>query len=170
MGILSCLEKLSDLDSSAIRVEEFNKSKHMRYAKNIMDFDEELTQANARYNPAIFDDEESYGKISYEKYITLLLDNNWRLFVITYDEICIGYIHTTPGKYKNSVYIGSLIITKAYTGKGYGKIALNQFEKLIRNEYSIMILNVAVNNKPAVRLYEHSGFHATHMMMSKKLK
>lgn len=179
MTLLPCLEKIKigiTTDQAAaiidgkLILEEFDKSKHMSFAKNIMDMDEELARTTARYHPAIFDDEESFGKISYDKYIDLLLNNNWRLFIAIHDNKCIGYIHTSPGKYKDSVYIGSFIVTKHYAGKGYGKLMLIKFEELIKNEYSIMILNVAIDNKPAIRLYEKDGFHPSFMMMSKKLK
>lgn len=170
MSLLPCLEKLhvkTIIDDTLI-LEEFDKSKHMKFAKDIMDMDEELTRVNARYNPAVFDNEESFGKISYEKYIDLLLNNHWRLFVAIHDNKCIGYIHTSPGKYKNSVYIGSFVVTKHYAGKGYGKLMMSKLEELIKNEYSIMILNVAIDNKPAVKLYTKAGFHPSFMMMSKK--
>ena len=169
MEILQCLESLGIIESK-LTLEEFDKSKHMSFASVIMDMDKELTKSNAIYNPAVFDDEESLGKISYEKYIDLLLSNNWRLFLAIYDGVCIGYIHTSPGKYKRSVYIGSFIVTKTYAGKGYGKRMMTLFEKLVKHEYAIMILNVGINNRAAVKLYTNAGFHATHMMMSKKLK
>ncbi len=159
--------KIFKLDN--IFVEEFDKSKHMTFAKDIMDFDEELTKSQSRYNPAKFDDEESLGKITYEKYIELMLSNNWRVFVILLNNKCIGYIHTSPGKFENSVYIGSFIITKNHTNKGYGKEAMKQFQTLIKSDYDIMILNVSFKNKGAIALYERDGFKPFSISMSKLL-
>lgn len=161
---------IKNLLDSNIRVEEFNKSEHMIYASKIMDLDEELSKSQEDFNPAKFDDNPSLGEISYQKYIELLLDNNWRLFVILLRDICIGYIHISPGWYKNSAYIGSFIITKKYTHKGYGKIALKQLIAMIKRDYDLVVLNVAIKNKPAVSLYESLGFNASHLSMSLKLK
>lgn len=160
---------LPNIENKTIMVVEFDETKHMNYAKSIMDLDEELNDINSKFNPAKFIDQEPLGKISYRKYIKLLLDNNWRLFVIIFNNECIGYIHTTPGKYENSVYLGSFIISKKYTGKGYGAVALKQWQKLIKNEYDIIILNVAIENKMAMSLYTKSGFKPSHVMMYKKI-
>ena len=171
MKLFSCLESLRNLKPiSSVLLEEFDKARHMSFAKDVMDMDEELSASQRTYNPGPINDDYSFGKISYEKYIDLMVQNRHRLFIAILNEMCIGYVSAVPSMYKGTMYLSSLIVSKKFTGKGYGKSMLTQFEALIKNEYDSIILVVAIANKPAVNLYTHDGFHPTHTTMFKKLK
>lgn len=165
MGLLI----LDNANINNITVVEFSKNQHMLYAKDIMDFDEELSRSQERFAPGKLVPEPSLGKISYEKYVDLLLENNWRVFIILLGNKCIGYFHLGTGKYVNSAFLGSFIITKKYRGKGYGKIALNLFKDLIKSDYDIIILYVYNKNIEAKRLYQKVGFEDTTSVMTMKL-
>lgn len=166
---MTLLPKFVESDHDLV-LEEFDKQKHMIFAKDIMDMDEELTNTNKRFQPGQYIDDEIVGKVTYQQYIDLLLDNNWRLFVAILNGRCIGYIHTVDGRYKDSVYVGSFIVTKKFTNKGYGKEMMKQFESLIRKDYKLIFIMTAADNKPAVNLYNHSGFRVSHLQMYKKIK
>jgi ribosomal protein S18 acetylase RimI-like enzyme len=150
-------------------VKEFDKEKHMIFAETIMGLDEELSEANACFNPAEFVDEPSLGNITYPEYIDLLLDGHWRLFIILLDDKCIGYAHVCPGKYKGSVYIGSFVIKHEYCSNGYGSEAMNQLQDILKKDYSLITLNVAIENKKAVTLYTKAGFEPKFYAMFKRL-
>lgn len=171
--LIPSFEKLNmhlGIPEASFVLEEFDKTKHMRFAEAIMDMDEELNRITAPYRPAKFKDNPSFGRVTYSQYIDRLLENNWRVFVALLNDICIGYIHAAPGEYKRSMYIGSFIITKRFTGRGYGRQMMMQFESLIRHDYDLIILEVAVKNKPAVKLYDNVGFQPSFMTMSKSIK
>lgn len=148
---------------------EFDRTKHMHFAETIMDLDEELSAINYQYQPAPFIDNPSFGKISYEKYINLLLENNWRLFLGVVNNQCVGYVHAVPGKYKRSIYIGSFIVSKDFTGRGYGRQMMKQFEQLVKKDYNLITLIVSVDNRQALRLYEKSGFKTGFYQQFKKI-
>lgn len=150
-------------------VKEFDREKHMMFVETIMDLDEELSELNVQYNPAKFVDEPCLGDITYKEYIELLLDGPWRLFIILLDDKCIGYAHVCPGKYKGSVYIGSFVIKHEYCGNGYGSEAMNQLQGILKEDYSLITLNVAIENAKAVSLYTKAGFEPKFYAMIKQL-
>ena len=171
MSLLSCLEKLNTVKTplgKELVLEEFDKSRHMSFAKDVMDMDEELSASQLPYNLDRIND-DSFGKISYEKYIDMMVRNKHRLFIATTNGMCVGYMSAVPSMYKGTIYLSSIIVTKRFSGKGYGKFMLTQFENLIKNEYDGIILTVAIANKHAVNLYTRDGFHPTHTTMFKKI-
>ena len=148
---------------------EFNQTKHMQYVSTIMDLDDELTRETERYDPGNFVESSSLGKISYEKYVDELLKNNFKLYIALVDDICVGYIHCTPGKYERSIYISSIIVDARYRGKGIGKIMLTQFEKIVKPKYNMILIHVATDNTRARRTYEELKFVPTFMTLVKKI-
>ncbi len=162
------LEKIGVRPPNQLSLIEFDRTIHMRYAPDLMSLDEELESINKPFNEGTFND-TSYGKISYEKYIDLMTRDGWRVYIALLGDACIGYVHTVPGMYKDSLYVSSFIITKEFTGKGYGKEMMKLLIGIGKKKYSILIVQTALKNAPAVNLYKRSGFTATHQTMIKRI-
>ncbi|WP_367398413.1 GNAT family N-acetyltransferase [Paenibacillus barcinonensis] len=108
-----------------------------------------------------------------EQYAQLLPDNektaNNKLFTIRSDGKEVGMIWLAL-KPNNKGFIYDIRIREEYRGRGFGKQAMEDIEKVGR-EFGIksMGLHVFAHNPIARSLYEKLGYEETSVVMAKKL-
>lgn len=67
-------------------------------------------------------------------------------------------------------FIYDIVVNDEYRGKGYGKAAMHELEKVVKNlGYDRISLHVFGHNKIAISLYESCGFEVTDINMSKTM-
>jgi RimJ/RimL family protein N-acetyltransferase len=83
------------------------------------------------------------------------------LFIFDYDGQPAGMCKLVPQKYRNShiMYLGGVAIHPAYKGAGLGRKMLHEAMLVCWDKgFTRIELTVAVENLPAIRLYESLGF------------
>ena len=71
---------------------------------------------------------------------------------------------------KNTVYIAEVLVDERFRGQGLGRKIMEKFDETLDNEIKYVILRVWTENKPAVSLYEKSGFQTIAQIIQQKLK
>lgn len=71
---------------------------------------------------------------------------------------------------KDSLYITEVLVEKSHRGQGIGYKLMEVFEENLGKTIKHVLLRVWQENKPAVKLYEKSGFKTCDHIVQKKLK
>ena len=83
------------------------------------------------------------------------------LYKFVVDGVSTGMCKLVPQFYRNAhtIYIGGVAIDPGHTGKGHGQQMMQEILELAREKgFRRLELSVAVENTPAIRLYERVGF------------
>lgn len=73
----------------------------------------------------------------------------------------VGMFKFIPLKHRNAhiAYIGGLAIDPPHSGKGYGRLMMQEIIQLGKSLGLLRLeLSTATSNQKAIRLYEHAGF------------
>jgi len=125
-------------------------------------FYKEIQEAEYEYNNDRVTSDENISK-QIKVLEESLTENGFELFIISTNGENIGFLelqdeYNLEADYYYT-YIHSLLISKRFRGKGYGKIAMNFSNKIAKLKgYSHLGLNVLPNNVPALNLYKSQGF------------
>lgn len=144
---------------------------------NSTEFQEYLNSAIKSYadsnvQSGNWSEQESFSKAT-EQYAQLLLDGektaNNKLFTIRSDGQEVGMIWLAL-KPNNKGFIYDIKIREDYRGRGFGKQAMEDIEKVGR-EFGIKSigLHVFANNQIARSLYEKLGYKETSIVMAKEI-
>jgi len=125
-------------------------------------FYKEIQEAEYEYNNDRVTSDENISK-QIKVLEESLTENGFELFIISTNGENIGFLelqdeYNLEADYYYT-YIHSLLISKRFRAKGYGKIAMNFSNKIAKLKgYSHLGLNVLPNNVPALNLYKSQGF------------
>jgi len=91
------------------------------------------------------------GEVAIKKYL-----RDFESYFITHENKMVGIIGYRPEPEINGYYIGELIVSQEYKGKGFGKAAMQIALELIGNHP--VKLTTHPENSPAICLYLKLGF------------
>jgi len=142
---------------------EFDMNRHRDFIQSIRKLDQELDLKQIRlleqYDLGGVLTEDKTERLNDIDWMKMMLNSSSRIFVGVYLDKCISFLHATPNVLSNdSIHIGNFIVAKKYTGRGFGRSLLSQFEILVKANYSAITLTVIANNKVANKLYNNDGF------------
>jgi len=73
--------------------------------------------------------------------------------------------------HQNYGYIDDIFISKNSRKKGFGKLLIKEFIKILKNKkINKLRLGVSINNKKAIKFYKNLGFEIKYYGMDKTLK
>jgi ribosomal protein S18 acetylase RimI-like enzyme len=105
------------------------------------------------------------GKDSKDNYIYKMVDSKRKERVGTI-WVAIRVENDLPGAFIYDITVG-----EKFRGKGYGKRAMQELEKVVKNlGYDRISLHVFGHNKVAFSLYQSLDYQVTNILMSKTLK
>jgi ribosomal-protein-alanine N-acetyltransferase len=101
---------------------------------------------------------QSFNQMDIQSFKSYYLDNELiKIIIIERDSIFLGYMIIWQDEDKSQIY--SMYILEEYRRKGYALQAIKMLEEsLLKDEVSLISLEVNINNHPAVLLYEKIGF------------
>lgn len=139
----------------------------------MLSFYKEILEAEYKYDKdRVTSDENISKQIEFLK--DSLKKSGFELFIISNSGVNIGFLalqdeYNLEADYYFT-YIPSLLISKNYRGKGYGKTAMNFSKKIARLKgYSHIGLNVLPYNVPALNLCKSQGFTEYEIKMMAKI-
>ena len=90
-----------------------------------------------------------------------------RIYLIEKDESFIGFIHL-GSRGAEIDWVEDLFILPEYQGNGYGSMALNLVEQIVKEYSESIYLEVAARNMDALRLYRRNGYDCLNTITIRK--
>jgi len=101
------------------------------------------------------------------------LSSKNKFIIIIYNKEKIGYLAGMLEKniYKKYGYISDIFISKNFRKKGYAKLLLKEFIKIMKSKGAKNIrLGVRKNNRKAINFYKSNYFKTIHYEMEREIK
>ena len=99
--------------------------------------------------------------------------NEYLTIVIIDNNKVVGYLSYSINEKNNKkkMYINQLVIKDSYRNKGFGKMLMEEAEKIAKNTNCIRIeLDCWLFNDNALEMYEHIGYTKQRIIFEKKIK
>ncbi|AOW19625.1 GNAT family N-acetyltransferase [Urechidicola croceus] len=119
---------------------------------------------NQHYVPIIGQDQVDYmiDKFQSQIAITNQIKNGYEYYLISHNEIAVGYLALVPDNQTKKLMISKIYIDADYRGSGNGKQLLD-FTKKVSKEIGFKTIWLTVNkyNSKSINWYQKNGFEIT---------
>ncbi|MCM1988523.1 GNAT family N-acetyltransferase [Oceanirhabdus seepicola] len=144
-----------------IKIEKMHEKEKLDIAKMItelMNYHRKLTKARKEFYQT---DEESLETV-----------NEWNeegeIYKILHQEELAGFFYIKFGGH-NAAWLEDLYIKEAFRGKGLGKAAMNELDKMLQDKGILaMFVDVIPRNTRAIEFYQEIGFDHLNMIQLRK--
>lgn len=136
----------------------------------LLKFEQGVIAAERPFDPTIRE-----GDINYYDLNAILAAENIAVFVALINDTIVGsgYARIEDArlylKHKQHAYLGFMYVEPAYRGKGVNRAIINVITSWAKEKgITELVLDVYVDNEPAIKAYEKAGFkkHLIQMRMS----